>query len=148
MLTDEYPANSESCMHVKAKSCKVSCSHTGEPSSCKVALQRYYNSTAYRYCCCFLYTESLLLLSLQIPAALCALAASSAFEWGIVRAAAGAATKILDDVAILDGGLPVRYYSKHYIFTVTAANVTLLTVAIANVTLLTVTSHQLTRSIA
>jgi hypothetical protein len=45
----------------------------------------------------------------QVPAALCALAASSAFEWGIVRAAAGASTKILNDVAVLDGGLPVRY---------------------------------------
>jgi hypothetical protein len=60
--------------------------------------------------------HSSLLYITQIPAALCALAASSAFEWGIVRAAAGAATKILDDVAMLDGGLPVRYCSKRFTF--------------------------------
>eukprot|EP00611_Tribonema_gayanum_P023179 TRINITY_DN481_c0_g4_i1.p1 TRINITY_DN481_c0_g4~~TRINITY_DN481_c0_g4_i1.p1 ORF type:complete len:731 (-),score=218.77 TRINITY_DN481_c0_g4_i1:1806-3812(-) len=43
----------------------------------------------------------------KVPAALFAIVASCAFEWGITRAAAGASTNLLRDVAPISGSLPI-----------------------------------------
>ncbi|KAG5178956.1 sulfate transporter family-domain-containing protein [Tribonema minus] len=43
----------------------------------------------------------------KVPAALFAIVASCAFEWGVTRAAAGASTNLLRDVAPISGSLPI-----------------------------------------